>query len=40
MISPVVTITKGVKEKKRNKTKIGVESVVNTNVGEMEDNTR
>ena len=40
MISPVVTITKGRKEKKRIKTKTRMGSVVKKNVGEMEDNTR
>ena len=40
MISPVVTIAEGMKENKRTKTKIRVESVVKAKVGEMEENTR
>ena len=40
MSSPVVTIKEGMKEKKRIKMKVGVESVVNTKVGDTEDNKR
>ena len=40
MISPVVTISQEVMEKKRIKTKIGVGYVVKTKVGEMEDKIR
>ena len=40
MRSPVVKITQEMMEKKRNKTNIGVGSVVKAKVGEMEENTR
>ena len=40
MISHVVKIAEGMKEKKRIKTKIGVGSVVKSKVGDMEENTR
>ena len=36
MSSPVIKITKGMKEKKRIKTKIGVGYVVKANIGDME----
>ena len=38
MISHVVTIEEGMKEKKRIKTEIGVWSVVKANVGDIEEN--
>ena len=40
MSSPVLTISEGMKEKKQNKTKIGVGSVVKAKVGEMVENRR
>ena len=40
MSSPVLTIAEGMKVKKKNKTKIGVGSVVYAKVGELEKITR
>ena len=40
MSSPVITIAEGMKVKKQNKTKIGVGSVVKSDVGKLEDITR
>ena len=40
MSSPVVKIKEGMKEKKRIKMKVRVGSVVNTKVGDIEDNKR